>query len=64
MKIGYAMCGSFCTIGRSTEVLASLAEKHGGWEFIPIISEHTASFDTRFGSGELRIYAADRRYVP
>ncbi len=49
MKIGYAMCGSFCTIGRSTEVLASLAEKHGDWEFVPIISEHTVAFDTRFG---------------
>lgn len=49
MKIGYAICGSFCTIGSSLELLEELSQKHPGDEIVPIISEHAATFDTRFG---------------
>ncbi len=49
MKIGYAICGSFCTIGRSLELLEEFSQKHSEDEIVPIISEHAASFDTRFG---------------
>ena len=46
MKIGYALCGSFCTIGRSLEILRPLASRH---EIIPIISDSVFHTDTRFG---------------
>ena len=46
--IGYALCGSFCTLSKSVEVLTSLRE--AGYEILPIMSEITATTDTRFGS--------------
>ena len=45
--IGYALCGSFCTLKRSVEVLTHLKEK--GYDVLPIMSEITAATDTRFG---------------
>lgn len=45
--IGYALCGSFCTLSKSLEVLTQLKEK--GYDVLPIVSEITASTDTRFG---------------
>ena len=45
--IGYALCGSFCTLSRSVEVLTHLKEK--GYDVLPIMSEITAATDTRFG---------------
>ena len=44
--IGSALCGSFCTIGKSLEVLKALADS--GHEIIPIMSERVYSTDTRF----------------
>lgn len=46
--IGYAICGSFCTISRSLEVLEELAKEH---DILPIVSENVRRFDTRFGEG-------------
>ena len=45
--IGYALCGSFCTLSRSVEVLTHLKEK--GYDVLPIMSEIAAATDTRFG---------------
>ena len=45
--IGFAMCGSFCTHAASLEVLTRL--KAQGYDILPILSEITASTDTRFG---------------
>ena len=45
--IGYALCGSFCTLSRSVEVLTQLKDK--GYDVLPIMSEITAATDTRFG---------------
>ena len=45
--IGYAFCGSFCTLKRSMAELAALAA--AGWELQPIMSEHVYTMDTRFG---------------
>ena len=45
--IGYAFCGSFCTLAKSMEQLAALAA--AGWELQPIMSEHVYTMDTRFG---------------
>ena len=48
--IGYAFCGSFCTLSESLSVLETLANK--GYEIQPIMSEKTYSTDTRFYSKE------------
>ena len=47
IKLGYAFCGSFCTINKSLAVLKDLA-KHDDIDIIPIMSEITYSTDTRF----------------
>ncbi len=45
--IGYAMCGSFCTLQRSFEQLQKLINK--GYTVQPIMSEMVYTTDTRFG---------------
>ena len=45
--IGYAMCGSFCTVGKSIRVMKDLA--CSGYEIQPIMSEILYTCDTRFG---------------
>lgn len=45
--IGYAVCGSFCTLKSSFEALKELVEK--GYDILPIMSETCYSTDTRFG---------------
>jgi dipicolinate synthase subunit B len=44
--IGYAFCGSFCTMGASLTSLAALVGE--GREILPIMSETAYSTDTRF----------------
>lgn len=46
LTVGYAMCGSFCTISDSMAALRSLAEK--GLKLIPIMSPIVYNTDTRF----------------
>lgn len=46
--IGYAMCGSFCTLGRSLKTMRELRDL--GYEIEPIMSEIVYSSDTRFGT--------------
>lgn len=48
--IGYAMCGSFCTMGISMSVLQRL--KTAGYDIMPIMSDVVYSTDTRFGTCE------------
>ena len=45
--ICYAMCGSFCTLQKSFDILEALVV--GGYDFLPVMSERTYSTDTRFG---------------
>lgn len=49
-KIGFAMCGSFCTFKKVLEELEVLCES--GAEVFPIMSETAFSTDTRFGNAE------------
>lgn len=49
-NVGFAMCGSFCTISRALEQMANL--KKLGYNVIPIMSEIVWSTDTRFGRAE------------
>lgn len=44
--IGYAFCGSFCTLGRSLAVFREMAEQ--GEALLPIVSENVWATDTRF----------------
>lgn len=49
MKLGFALCGSFCNHGNVLKIYEALSEKH---EMIPILSERTAEYDTRFGTAK------------
>ena len=44
--IGYAFCGSFCTLSRSLAVLEALVKR--GEKVVPFVSERVFSTDTRF----------------
>ncbi len=52
MKIGFAMCASFCTYGAVFPVIEELAAQH---EIIPILSPAAAATDTRFGTASEHI---------
>ncbi len=47
LRVGYAMCGSFCTFSRAVPIIEKLIEQ--GAEVTPIMSENAYSTDTRFG---------------
>ena len=46
--VGFAICGSFCTHATALEALEKVAAEFQ--HVIPIVSETTANFDTRFGN--------------
>ena len=45
--ICYAMCGSFCTLDHSFDILEALSLS--GYELLPVMSEAVYTTDTRFG---------------
>lgn len=47
LKIGFAMCGSFCTFLQALEQMHDLVNR--GYQVIPIMSYNAYSTDTRFG---------------
>ncbi len=47
IKVGYAICGSFCTISKSVKELEKISKEY---EITPIFSEIVNSTDTRFGT--------------
>ncbi len=49
-RVGFAVCGSFCTHEKVLEALARLTEEYE--TVIPIVSEISAFTDTRFGTSE------------
>ena len=52
-KIGYALCGSFCTVGQSIDLLEKLARS--GNDILPIMSYNAYSINSRFGkAGDIR----------
>ena len=57
IKIGMAMCGSFCTFSKAFEQMIKL--KAAGAELTPIMSYHAATLDTRFGTAEENIMTAE-----
>lgn len=56
-KIGFAMCGSFCTFSKAFEQMIKL--KAAGAELTPIMSYNASSLDTRFGTAEKNIMTAE-----
>ena len=48
--IGYALCGSFCTISQSLEQLKKLIDKN--YDVLPIVSFNVYDLDTRFWKSE------------
>ena len=49
-RIGFAMCGSFCTFEAALEQAKKLTEE--GYDLLPIMSENAYSTDTRFGTAQ------------
>lgn len=47
MKIGFAMCGSFCTFAPAIEQMSLLRDAEH--ELVPIMSFNASKIDTRFG---------------
>ncbi len=48
LRVGFAFCGSFCTLATAIDALEKTAARFG--QIIPIISETVAVTDTRFGA--------------
>lgn len=48
--IGYAFCGSYCTIGQSLSQLRGLRDS--GLDILPIMSDNVYNYDTRFFRAE------------
>jgi len=49
-KVGFAMCGSFCTFEKAIEQMKNLKEMN--YEIFPIMSETAYFTDTRFGTSK------------
>ena len=47
LRVGFAFCGSFCTLSHAMEALEAVKAAFG--DVTPIVSETTAATDTRFG---------------
>ena len=56
MKIGFALCGSFCTFSQVFPIMETLAAQH---QVIPILSFASASIDSRFGTAEEHLRRAN-----
>lgn len=48
VKVGFALCGSFCTFEKAKEQIKLLSDN--GFELFPIMSFNAFSTDTRFGT--------------
>lgn len=53
IRVGFAMCGSFCTFSKAIESIENLINK--GVEIVPIMSYNAYSTDTRFGRAKEHI---------
>ena len=56
MKIGFALCGSFCTFDQAFPVMEALAKAH---DITPIFSTAAYETDTRFGTASNHIMRAE-----
>ena len=56
VRLGFAMCGSFCTLKK---VVGELERMSRDFDILPIMSEITYNTDTRFGNAKDFIYAVE-----
>lgn len=49
-RVGFALCGSFCTFSRAIPQIDALI--NAGYEVLPIMSYNASHTDTRFGKAE------------
>jgi dipicolinate synthase subunit B len=49
LKLGFAICGSFCTHAEALEVMNSLRDEY---DIVPILSYAVSNTDTRFGEAD------------
>ena len=49
IKVGFCICGSFCTIDKALAQMQKLSTKY---DILPIVSEIVTKTDTRFGKAE------------
>ncbi|MEG2120222.1 MAG: dipicolinate synthase subunit B, partial [Pseudoflavonifractor sp.] len=47
-RVGFAFCGSYCTYDKAMAALEEVAARYAA--VTPIVSEHSAATDTRFGN--------------
>lgn len=50
ITVGFAICGSFCTISRAVDIMKKLVDE--GYDILPILSNNVSRMDTRFGKAE------------
>ena len=50
LRVGFALCGSFCTLSKAIAEMREL--KANGADILPIMSANAYSVDTRFGKAE------------
>ncbi len=50
VRVGFAMTGSYCTYGKVFPVLEEVKRQYG--VVVPILSEHSAATDSRFGTAQ------------
>lgn len=50
LRVGFALCGSFCTLSKAIAEMREL--KTNGADILPIMSANAYSVDTRFGKAE------------
>ena len=50
LRVGFALCGSFCTFDEVMPVIQKLVEE--GYDVTPIMSEFARATDTRFGKAD------------
>ena len=60
-RIGFALCGSFCNHPKILMLFEEMAES---FEMVPILSENTARYDTRFGLADDLIARVERAAGP
>lgn len=56
MKIGFALCGSFCTFAQVFPVMKELSKTH---RVVPIFSFSSSSIDSRFGNAAAHLKQAE-----
>lgn len=57
LRVGFGICGSFCTIEKALAALGETAERYAS--VIPIVSETAAHTDTRFGTAAELLHAVE-----